>query len=216
MGKKLSFATLVEFLKPFRDAHARSGSTVGKLNYSIIFVAVQIAALDGEVTDDEIALIEDFAWSCPGASFEGMQKGRDFALRYAGYLALIARFPDYTEERRLNAFLEAVEEGLTDKFPFFDRDELCFSFTLWTTLAMSDGNFSPLERKALEALKDKFDRERAVRKQAEIDNIKRIAAYSVDHDKVIEQLAGKREPALKDEDFVVRAEALLKEFQRNS
>lgn len=215
MGAKLSFAALKEFLKSFRDAHARSGSTVGKLEYGIIYIATQIAALDGAMTDEEVRLIADFAWSCPGASLEGKQKGLDFALRRAGYLAVIAQFPEYTEERRLDAFLEAVEEGLVDKFPFFDREQLCFAFTFWTVLAMSDGDFSSIERKAIEALKARVDYQRAVRKQAEIDNAKRVAAYSTDYDKTIEQLAGKRELALKDEDFVARAEALFNELQKN-
>jgi len=211
-GKKASFKALRDFLMPFRDAYVRSGSTVGETEYGIIFIALQVAALDGEVTDDEIRLVSDFAQSCPGASAEGRRKGCDFALRHAGYLSLIARMEGYTEEIRLNAFLEAVDAGLPGKFVQLSRDGLSYAFTFWTALAMADGDFSPIERKALEALKAKFDRDRAVRKQAEIDNIKRIAAYSIDYDKTISQLAGSREPALAGEDFVARAEALLREL----
>jgi len=215
MGKKLTFSALKEFLAPFRDSYVRSGSTVGELEYGIIFVAIQVSALDGEVTDDEVSLFSDFALSCPGASDEGRMKGRDFALRHAGYLELIAKFSDYTEDMRIAAFLAAVDAGLPDKFLDLSRECMEYAFVFWTAMAMVDGEISSVERRALEALKAKFDHERAVRKQAEIDNVKRVAAYSADYDKTIAQLAGTREAALKDEDFIARAEALLRDYMED-
>jgi len=216
MGKRISFRTLKEFLAPFRDAYARSGATVGEMEYGIIYVAALVAALDGEMTDDEVRLVMDFASSCPGSSSEGMRKGRDFALRQAGYLELIARFPDfYTEEVRLGRFHEAVEAGPFDQFESLDRKCLVHAFTFWTAVAMADGDFSRIERQALEELKTRLDHRRAERKQDEIENIKRVAACSIDYDKTIAQLVGKREDPLAGEDFVARAEKLLGDAEGN-
>jgi len=202
-----------ERLQVLHRACCRNKTTMSDLNFSVIYVGLLIAAIDGTVSDEELTLLHDFANEC-GFSLDDdeAKQGLDRAIRNAGYLSLMSRISVYSEDDRLKAFVKAVDAGLPHDFVSSTREDLVFAFTFWTALAMTDGDFSATEKKALEVLKSHFDMSRAIKRNAETLLTRQAFAFSKDYTRIQEYLVGAPEPFLQNEDFTARAEKMLREI----
>jgi len=123
---------------------------------------------------------------------------------------MIARLGIHTADERLADFLKAVSVGLPQGFVGGTREDLAFAFTFWTALSMTDGDFSQMERRAIERLKEHFDNERALKRNSELFVARQVAALMSDYDRTLSGMAGVREPSLLGEDFTARAEEMLR------
>ena len=122
-------------------------SRLGKADACVLKVAMSIAALDGSVTDAELAAFERLAKQCRGYSAESAKAVFRAGLRTAGYVELAARA--LSEKELLAVFAEEIERLLPYGFIFGNPAEVRRAFVMWIAMAMSDGTYSSIERKAI-------------------------------------------------------------------
>jgi len=122
----------------------------GKLDYGILQVALMVAALDGDIAKAEVDTIGDLAKTCRGYSEATAAAAFDAALRSAGYLALLAKVG--TRAKLLSAFLDEALLALPSGFLNGELSDVRRAFVMWTALAMSDGDYSDIEREAIRML----------------------------------------------------------------
>ena len=129
-----------------------------KLNNAYLFVlktSFMIAALDGEVAESEYKAFFTVATEYLGMTREEAWSAIDEAMYSAGYLVLYRQHAD--ERMLVNAFLSEVNRALTmalgrNKF-LFDRPEgVRHAFAVWTFMALADGKYEAVERKAVQAV----------------------------------------------------------------
>ena len=125
----------------------REPSKLGKVDAAVLRVAMAVAALDGDVTAGELAAFERLAKKCRGYTAEAAKGVFREGLRTAGYIELAARV---TGERELvSIFATEAERILPNGFSFGSAADVRRAFVMWIAMAMSDGDFSPVERKAI-------------------------------------------------------------------
>ena len=121
-----------------------------KIDYGIVKVALMVAAVDGEVSDDELKALDALLKKCRGYSQETAAKVQDEAMRSAGYLLLLGRrIPD---REFVKAFVAEARTALPDGFEDFSVEEVRRAIVMWIAMGMSDGDYSPREKKCIEAL----------------------------------------------------------------
>lgn len=143
---------LVKLIKDFKLKAAGRIRAVkyGKTDYGIVKVAFMVAALDGEVSDDELKALCALLKKCRGYSRKTAGKVLDEAMRSAGYLLFLGRLA--SESALLRAFLSEAEAALPDGFAFLSVEEVRRAVVTWMALGMSDGDYSAREKKCVEAL----------------------------------------------------------------
>lgn len=122
----------------------------GKVDFGIVKVAFMVAALDGEVSDDELKALCALLKKCRGYSRKTAAKALDEAMRSAGYLLFLGRMA--SESALLRAFLVEAEAALPDGFAYLSVEEIRRAVIAWIALGMSDGNYSAREKKCIEDL----------------------------------------------------------------
>lgn len=139
----------------------------GKIDYGVVKVAFMVAALDGEVTDDELDAIDALLKKCRGYSAKTAAKALEEASRSAGYLMFLGRrMKDVT---LLRAFLAEAQKALPAGFAFLSVEEVRRAVVTWMALGMSDGDYSSREKKCIEALSKHFAEIRVARLQEKKD-----------------------------------------------
>lgn len=123
---------------------------LGDVDSAVLRVAMLVSALDGNVTDDELKAFGKLAKKCRGYTAASAKAVFDSGLRSAGYIELLARFAD--ERTLLSAFAEEVFLALPARFHVGSDREIRRAFVMWLAMAMADGDYSPVERKAIGAL----------------------------------------------------------------
>jgi len=144
------------------EAVEREPSFFSKRNAAVLRVSMMIAALDGAVTDAELAAFEKQAKKCRGCNAQSSKALFREGLRAAGYLELAARTLSARELR--TAFLEEVQAVLSEGVAM-DAAGTRAAFVTWIAMAMADGDYSANERTAIEALADHV-RQTVARRQA--------------------------------------------------
>jgi len=143
--KRGVFDRLKEF---FGDLAGRNG--FGSLDFGVLKTMLMLAAVDGDVSADEIVRFREMAARCrgyDGASFEALWES---ALRSAGYLLLQSRF--LAEDELAAAFVrEAEREFVGEVIQEVSKDRTR-AFESLTAMAAADGDYSVIERKCIEAL----------------------------------------------------------------
>ena len=121
-----------------------------KTETAVFKIAMMIAALDGCVTVDEINTFGKLAVLCARMDAEDSAAVLDEGLRVAGYVEIQARRlkePELTE-----LFVAEVRRLLPRGFAVHDSQRVRRALVLWMSMALSDGDYSPVERKCIRAL----------------------------------------------------------------
>ena len=127
----------------------REPDQIGKADAAVLKAAMAIAALDGCVSDAELAGFERLARKCRGYSAESAKQVFRDGLRSAGYIELAAR--TLSAKELLAVFTDEVEKILPPTFALWGQRDVRRAFVMWIAMAMSDGDYSPIERKAIVA-----------------------------------------------------------------
>jgi len=182
---------------------------LSRLDFGILEVAMMVAALDGEILDGEYEAFEALAKKCRGYSAAGAKKCLDEALRRGGYLMAIAKVGGYTAKQRIDAFVDLAVETMPRGFVDGKLSDLRRAFVLWVSMGVSDGEFSDIERKAIDALQDRFAQVMLARS---MDEEQRWMAFAP----AVQMLdGGEKRPkkiTLLEDGFIDRAEALVKDL----
>ena len=126
------------------------GSEIGILDAAFLKVAMLVSALDGNVTAEELAAFERLAKKCRGYNAAKSREVFLEGVRAAGYIELYARFA--SDKEKLAAFLDEAFGILPGSFVGGSDADIRRAFVMWTAMAMSDGDYSDIERKAIAAL----------------------------------------------------------------
>jgi len=133
----------------------RGDSKIAQMDRGILDVALMIAAMDGEILPAEVAAYYRLLGKCRGCAKKDAPGALDAALHKAGYL--IARKQMGTSEKGcLDAFVREAVQSLPAGFAAGSLADLRRAFVCWTTMALSDCSYSPLEHAAIQALADGF------------------------------------------------------------
>ncbi|MCQ2368748.1 MAG: TerB family tellurite resistance protein [Kiritimatiellae bacterium] len=148
--------TLFEKMKDF------FGGLVGKRfcygDAVLLKTALMLAAVDGEVSDAEVARFKEFAKMCRGYNDTSFEKLWEKAMRSAGYLYLQSRF--LSTDELVAAFVEEAKDDFIDKLSMDTYEEREEAFNLLEKMAMADGEYSEVERKSIAALNAAVQAER--------------------------------------------------------
>lgn len=149
----MKLGKLVTDLK-VKTVNRMQAAKFGKVDYGIVKVAFMVAALDGEVTDEELHAIDALLKKCRGYTAKTAAKVLDEAMHSAGYLMLLGR--RVKESAFVKAFLAEAQAALPDGFAFLSVEEVRRAVVTWIALGMSDGDYSARERACIEALRRRF------------------------------------------------------------
>lgn len=127
---------------------------LGKLDLAVLQVALMIAALDGKILKKETESFLALAMKCRGASAKAVKEAYESALRAAGYIAVLVQVEE--EGKVLEAFVDEVVKAMPENFLMAHPEDVRRAFVIWTAMAMSDGEYSGIERKAIDALIKRF------------------------------------------------------------
>jgi len=181
---------------------------LSRLDFGILEVAMMVAALDGKILDSEYESFMTLAKKCRGYTAANADKCLDAALRKGGYLMVIAKVGGYTEKQRIDAFVDLAVETMPRGFVDGELSDLRRAFVLWVAMGVSDGEFSDIERKAIDALQDRFAQVMLARA---MDEEQRWIAL-VPSLQSIDDKPGKHKITLLEKDFLDKAEALVKDL----
>lgn len=200
---------LVKLIKDFKlKAVSRIRAVkYGKTDYGIVKVAFMVAALDGEVSDDELKALCALLKKCRGYSRKTAERVMNEAMRSAGYLLFLGRLA--SESALLRAFLVEAEAALPDGFAFLSVEEVRRAVVTWMALGMSDGDYSAREKKCVEALCKRLAELKVVREDNEAELCKNLASTFSQAYGAGQQ--GKRNDFLS-RDFLTRVENLVAQY----
>lgn len=125
----------------------RAPTKMGRHDSAVLKVAMMVSALDGHVTDKELKAFERLAKECRGYTAEDAKRVFREGLKSAGYIELAARTLGLKE--LITLFVEEAEAIVPNGFVFGNAREVRRAFVMWMAMAMSDGEFSAVERKAI-------------------------------------------------------------------
>ena len=133
-----------------------------RLDFVLLKTALMLAAVDGEVAEDEVERFKDLAAKCRGYSGETFETLWDAALRSAGYLLLQSHFLGHDE--LVAAFVKEAEKDFVGEVILETAEERIRAFDFLDRMAMADGEYSEIERDCIVALvkKVKATREKAL------------------------------------------------------
>ena len=190
----------------------REPDRIGRLDAAILKVAMLVAALDGNLTDDEISAFGKLARKCRGATPESVEEVLDEGLRAAGYILIQAR---RLGERALIAkFAEEVRKAMPDGFSYGDERDVRRALVMWISMAMSDSDFSGIERKCLEIVRREIADAMHEHDEADAKTWREVSpAFAVAYVSEGKALPGRMAP---DGVFMDRAEVLLAKLRRES
>lgn len=206
MSKKKSgiFADMVNALSALKFARARDPK-LSKLDFGVLKVAMMVAALDGEVQPQEVEAFGVLAKKCRGYGEKSFRDVRESAFRSAGYIALLAQHG--TRDELLSAFLAEALAALPDGFAYGNLADVRRAFVTWIALGVSDGNYSDVERSAIEALRRELAE---IKRSHAVEQFERWAMLSP----TFRQAAGSKPRmariVLVDDAFLDKAEKLVK------
>lgn len=143
-----------------------------KTDALLLKTALMLAAVDGEVAEDEVARFKAYAEKCRGYNDKSFAALWEQALRSAGYLYLQSRF--LTKEELVATFVKEAEADFVGKFMLETEEERNHAFNFLEKMAQADGEFSPIEREAIAAL---IKAVRKAREQALAERYSRSSIY---------------------------------------
>lgn len=178
--------------------------TLGKTDIGILKVAFMVAALDGEVTDEEYDLFGKLAKKCRGYTEKSAADALDDAMHAAGYLRLVAKRS--SDAVLVREFMAEAKAALPDGFAYCAIEDIRRAVIMWIAMGMSDGDYSARERKCIEALRKHFAELKVMRVQQDNERwaaLSPIYAQSVGKSKSVELVS---------RDFIHKVENLVAQF----
>ena len=133
---------------------------IGKPDFVLLKTMMMLAAMDGEIADDEVERFKELAAKCRGYNGESFETLWDAASRSAGYLLLQSRFLGHDE--LVTAFVAEAEKDFIGEVVQETAAERIRAFDFLDRIAMADGDYSEIERDSIVAL---VKRVRAVREK---------------------------------------------------
>lgn len=146
MGSKSVIDKVVDFFVNLEPG-ARKFSSV---DFAVLKTMLRVAAVDGDITKDEIARFREAAEQCRGCNDASFAKLWEAAQRSAGYLLLLSRELD--KDDLVKAFVRESEPDFVGNVVFEARAEREQAFARLEEVAMSDGSYSDVERACITAL----------------------------------------------------------------
>lgn len=141
--------TLIGRLKDLFD-ELRGKNRFGKPDFVLLKTMMMLAAMDGEIADDEIARFKELAAKCRGYNGESFETLWDAAIRSAGYLLLQSRFLD--REGLVAMFVAEAEKDFIGEVVLETSADRTRAFECLEQMARADGDYSEIERAAITAL----------------------------------------------------------------
>ena len=141
----------------FAELTGKSG--FDRMDFVLLKTTLMLAALDGEVAEDEIERFKALAEKCRGYSGESFGALWDSAVRSAGYLLLQSRF--LGKDELVATFVREVEKDFVGEIVLETSAERTRAFEILDRMAMADGDYSEIERAAIAALVKKVKAARA-------------------------------------------------------
>lgn len=154
MKKENMLAKAVKLFASVRDK-VTGGQKLGNVDSAVLRVAMMIAALDGDVSEAELATFEKLAAQCRGFNKESAAKVFDEGLHAAGYLMLQAK--RLNQKKLVELFADEAIAMMPDDFVLGSGADIRRAFVMWTTMAMSDRDYSDVERKAIAEFRRRLD-----------------------------------------------------------
>ena len=139
----------------------------GKVDLGIVKVALMVAALDGEVTEEEYKALDALLKKCRGYTKRAADEAMDEAMRSAGYLLLLGRRA--SDKAFVKAFVLEARKALPNGFEDLSAGEVRRAVVMWIAMGMSDGDYTSREKKCIEALRKAFAEHKVRRQQAAVD-----------------------------------------------
>lgn len=143
-----------------------------KADFVLLKTALMLAAVDGEVSADEVGRFRDLAEQCRGYNGESFEALWDKALRSAGYLLIQSRFLD--TKALAATFVKEAEQDFVESIILETKEERARAFELLEQMAKADGDYSEAEQAAIAALAQKV---KAARDQALAERYSRAAIF---------------------------------------
>ena len=122
----------------------------GKTDFVLLKTMMMLAAMDGEIADDEVDRFKELAAKCRGYNGESVETLWDAAIRSAGYLLLQSRFLD--QEGLVAAFVAEAEKDFVGEVVIETSAGRTRAFECLERMAAADGDYSEIERAAITAL----------------------------------------------------------------
>ena len=147
----------------FKDLFAEltGKNRFGNPDFVLLKTMMMLAAMDGEIADDEVDRFKELAATCRGYNGESFETLWDAALRSAGYLLIQSHFLGHDE--LVAAFVAEAEKDFIGEVVQETAEERIRAFDFLDQIAMADGDYSEIERDAIVALVKKV---RSVREKA--------------------------------------------------
>lgn len=139
-----------------------------KVDLAVLRVSILIAALDGDVSKDELGEFSRLATDIPEYSPKDANQAFMDTLRAAGYLMLLSRVVG--QDALLEAFIVEVER-VFPAIAEFGPDRIKAAVSLWREMANADGEFSTIEREAIARIEQHFILRNQIQAQAVISGL---------------------------------------------
>ena len=146
----------------------------GKPDFVLLKTMMMLAAMDGEIADDEVDRFKELAAKCRGCNGESFETLWDAAIRSAGYLLLQSRFLD--QEGLVAAFVAEAEKDFVGEVVLESLVDRTRAFENLERMAMADGDYSEIERAAIAALSAKV---KAIREKMLAERYPRGAKFDM-------------------------------------
>ena len=128
---------------------------IDELDFVVLKTTLMLAAVDGEIAEEEIERFKELAAKCRGYSDESFKALWDAAVRSAGYLLLQSRFLE--REELVATFVKEAEKGFVGEVALETSAERIRAFECLDRMAMADGERSSIEHECIEALVRKVE-----------------------------------------------------------
>jgi len=155
-----------------QKASLKSDSTRGE--FAILKIAFLLATVDGKIDETEREMYDRLAEQCKDIDVDQAQKvlkevdaatkrllDAKNSERKPGSGGLLVSFSivseEFSQERFLDKFMEEAD-AVCDWAAFVkDSSRVRRAFVMWTAMAMADGDYAAIERKAIERLRAKVN-----------------------------------------------------------
>ena len=122
----------------------------GKLEFGILKTMLTLAAVDGDVSAQEVESFKELALANAGVSGEAFAALWRSALHGAGYLLLQSRL--LPRDRLAEEFVREAEADFIEALMAERRVKWTRAFDCLNAIAAADGDYSPVERACVNAL----------------------------------------------------------------
>ena len=141
---------LIKKIVEFIPAGASATPTSRDLEFGLLRAMMMIAAVDGEITKNEIACFWQRAKQCPDIDPVALNEAWRSALTSAGYLAMQSLL--MTRDELVAEFLRVVDNDFVKRLIPAPHDVRKSAYKCLKAVAEADGDYSEIEKACISAL----------------------------------------------------------------